>query len=609
MSYFICGLEPNISVRKVIEEILADIAPINRKNATYRMGSNSAFIVNYCGEKVIPDVTITNDKQGSWIAVIGTPLISLKTQQQKQAFLEEFLAAPTDSLSYKIDGNFAVFAYDALKNKFIVATDFNATIPIFYSITRHGVLFSSHELVLAKFIDSEIDPFGFSQSIYLGTIWLSYTRFKAIHKLLPTQVAIVDNDKELKTENYWRPKNEKIWSGSFEDCVDRWKLLAKEAIWKFYESAGQMPVICDLTAGEDTRLIVALCHAMEIPFKAQVTGITHSIDVTIAKEIASTLGLELIERIKYGITEEQLLPGALDINLIGDAYQEFFAACTEYATNIGSPLDDYHIVKYCGVPGGEAFRGSYYLRGKAIFPSLKSTLDYKFFTKMKYLLDFYPGLLKYPDVDFMQNIYKIVEDNLDDVSGFPVGLQIDHMLRLFQTCTLGLKYKNPLYLPFATNSMTRSIYSIPPRYKSGGRLTKACTEDLFPELAFIKNQKGVPTIRKTMLRMPLFIPEAMSVIKGVSSGAVSRLFKLTQANKWYYSLDWNATIFTTLLNKPPYSNWFANSQTMITGHMYNRNIIDPILSEAKGGSCRYVPILNRIITQELAFRWLVSVKG
>ena len=77
---------------------------------------------------------------------------------------------------------------------------------------------------------------------------------------------------------------------------------------------------------------------------------------------------------------------------------------------------------------------------------------------------------------------------------------------------LGLKYKNPLYLPFATNQMTRSIYCLSPRYKRGGKLTKACTEILFPELAFIKTQNGVPTIRKTMLRLPLFMPEYISVL-------------------------------------------------------------------------------------------------
>jgi hypothetical protein len=276
----------------------------------------------------------------------------------------------------------------------------------------------------------------------------------------------------------------------------------------------------------------------------------------------------------------------------------------EFATDTTEPLDDYSIVKYCGVPGGEAFRGSYYLRGKALFPSKRSILDYNFFTRMKYLLDYHPGLLRYSDDDFLRAIHEMVEDNVEDVKGFPVGIQIDHMLRVFQTCFLGLKYKNPLYLPFATNEMTRSIYCLSPSYKRGGRLTKACTEILFPDLAFVKTQNGVPTIRRTMLRLPLFLPEYISVVKKISSGAVSRLFKWAQANKWYYSHDLNAYIFTALLNTPPYSNWFSSSQAMITGHLYNPDPVNSILEKAKTGSCRWLPILGRVINQELAFRWV-----
>lgn len=604
MSYFIGGFKINTSDIKVFKEIFKDLVPINRKDASFQMKGGPSYFVSYDGNKIIRDVALRNEKSGSWLVLVGTPLVHLKSEQQEQEFLSEFLDNPHETLLNRIDGNFAVFSYDAPKNRLIAATDFNTTIPIFYTITSSGVVFSSHELALARFSNSEIDPFGFCQSIHLSILWTSCTRFKGIHRMLPNQILSTDDNKELHTEQYWRPHDEKIWSGSLDDHIERWNSLTKESIWKFYECSGQKPVICDFTAGEDARLIVANCHALGIPFRTQVTGVADSVDVVIAKKAAKKVGFDLMERRKYQITEEQLLDNAMHINLVSDAYPEFFTACSEFATNIGSPLDDYSVVKYCGVPGGEAFRGSYYMRGKAVFPSRRSTLDYKFFTKMKYLLDFHPGLLKYSDDDFLQSMYKIAEDNLEDVREFPVGTQIDHMLRMFQTCTLGLRYKNPLYLPFATGQMTRSIYCLPPKYKKGGRLTKACTELLWPELAFIKNQNGVPTIRRTIIRLPLFVPEYFSHIKNYSSGAVSRLFKWTQANKWYYSLDWNAQIFTTLLNKPPYCNWFSSSNEMITGHLYNPDIVNPFLAEAKNGSCRYVPVLGRIIRQEFTCRWV-----
>jgi hypothetical protein len=604
MSYFICGFKGDTAVCNAFEKVFVEVVPDHIRNDIAWMESKPSYLAMYGNKKVIRNVVIRDDRHGSWLAVIGTPLVRLESEQQEQAFLAEVLTSPADALRKKIDGNFAAFAYDAPRNRLIAATDLNSTTPIFYTMTPNGVLFSSHELPLARFVNAEIDPFGFAQLMHLGVTWNSHTRFRNIHKMLPCQICVIGDDMKLRTERYWEPLHERMWSGAFEDHIQKWISMLKEAVWKFYECSDHKPAIADFTAGEDSRLIVALCHALRIPFRAHVTGLPDDSDVIVAKQAAEKAGFDLIERRKLWITEEQLLANASKITLDCDAYQDFFAGCIEFATDSANPLDDCGIVKYCGVPGGEAFRGSYYLRGKALFPSKSSMLDYKFFTKMKYLLDFHPGLVKYADDDFIRAIHEMVKDDLEDVKEFPIGIQIDHMLRVFQTCLMGLKYKNPLYLPFATNHMTRSIYSIPPRYKRGGRLSKACTEILFPELAFVKTQNGVPTIRKTMLRLPLFLPEHISVIKKISSGAVSRLFKWKQANKWYYSHDLNAYMFTALLNAAPYCNWFLSSQAMITGHLYNPDIVNPILTQAKTGSCRYVPILGRMISQELAMRWV-----
>ena len=604
MSYFVCGFKSDTESINNLAKILAEIVPYHIRDSGYRVEGRFAALAVVGNKKVIPDIVVRNHKTGSWMVVIGTPLARLKSEQEEQAFLAEYLNNPFESLRNTIDGNFAVLSYDGERDKFIAATDFNNTTPIFYTITPNGVLFSSHELILARFLRSEIDPFGFCQLVHLGVTWNSYTRFRNIYKMLPCQISVVDNRKELHTECYWRPWDETIWSGDFEDHITRWGTLLEESVGKFYEMSDRKPVLADFTAGEDARLILAQCHALGIPYRAHVTGLADSIDVMIARKAAKKVGFELLERQQQWISEEQLLAEAANRSLDSDAYQGFTTLCSELATNTASPLDDYSIVKYCGAPGGEAFRGSYYLRGKALFPAKKTRLDHRFFTRMKYLLDYHPGLLKYSGEDFLGEVYKMVDDSLEEVKEFPVGIQIDHLLRVYQTCGLGLKYKNPLYLPFATNKMTRSIYCLSPRYKRGGRLTKACTEILYPELAFIKTQNGVPTIRKTVLRLPLFMPEYISIIKKISRGAISRLFKFKQAKQWYYREDLNAYIFTTLLNKPPYCNWFASSATMLTGHLYNPDIVETILSQAKIGSCRNLPVLERIISQELALRWV-----
>jgi hypothetical protein len=466
-------------------------------------------------------------------------------------------------------------------------------------------VFSSHELPLARLTGPEIDPFGFCHPVYLGVTWDSHTRFKGIRKMVPNQILIVEDGRPLRTEPYWRPGEEAEWSGSLDDQVERWLSLLQKAVWSYYECSGRRPAICDFTGGEDSRLIVAQCHALGIPFRAHVTGLPTDTDVILARNASQKLGLDLIERHKEWITEGQLLDKATEISLKSDAYQELTKACIEFASDNADPVDDWGHVKYGGVPGGEAFRGSYYLRGKAFFPARRSKLDLKFFVRMKYLLDFFPGLFRYPDEDFIQEIQEIAASRLEEVKTFPIGTQIDHMLRSFQTSLLiGLKYRNPLYLPLATGALTRSIYGLSPSYKKNARLTRACTEILYPELARIRNQKGVPTIRKTLLRQPLFLPEKYIVVRDITNGAMSRLLKWKQSNKWYYQQDRNTYVFTTLLNTPPYGGWFASAKTMVTGGLYSSEALNTLLEKAREGSCRWLPILGRIINQELACRWV-----
>jgi len=607
MAYFISGFKTDSVAIDAFDHMFRDILPDHESHGRARLTKNaSAYIINYNADKVIPNIEISSDSLGSWLVLLGTPLVNLKSEEQKQQLLSEFLENPTDSLCHRIDGNFSAFCFDAARDRFIVATDYNNTTPVFYSITPDGAFFSSHELALARFLGPDINPAGFFQSINLGVTWGSYTRFQNISKTLPCQIIVLDNNKNLHAEHYWRPQDEHTWSFSFDLLIEKWLGILKESIWKYFECSGQRPVISDFTAGEDGRLILSLCHSLGIPFTAQVRGSNDSTDVLVARRAANEIGFDLIVRPMHYLTTEQLLTDATKVSLHGDAYKEFTISCIDVATEKEAPLDDYSIVKYCGVPGGEAFRGAYYLRGKAFFPSKRTNLDYRFFTRMKYLLDYYPGLLRCSDHDGIETIFDMARSNLDDVKGFPIGIQIDHMLRVFQTCFEGLKYKNPLYLPFATNRMTRSLYSIPPGYKRGGKLTKACTEILYPELAIIRTQKGVPTIRKTLLRQPLFFPEYVSLMKGISSGAVSRLFKWRRGNKWYYDQTRNMYVFTALLNSRPYSDWLSSTTNMETGFLYNPNILNPILAKAKAGSCRFLPLLGRIVNQELACRWVYS---
>jgi hypothetical protein len=604
MGYFFSGYQTNISPIKDIENSFMDVVPSEIKKDVQSIKESKSFLMTYGVSKVISDVMIHDRKTGSWLAILGTPLINLSTEAQKMALLDRFFCSPMRTIKEELDGCFAVLSHNAPENTFYAITDYDNTTPIFYSATSSGIYFSSHELPLARFLHSQIDPLGFSMTIHLRLTWGSQTRFKGISKLVPCQIMTFRKLDRYSSEIYWKPSDETQWPSIFNDVIGKWLSLLKDSVQAFYNFSKNKTVICDFTAGEDARLLLSQCHAAKIPFLAMVDGLDNDLDVQVSKEASRKTGFDLVIRPKNLITEEKLLANATYISLMNDAYEDYFGSCTAYMINLAYPLTNYEYVKFCGGPGGEVFRGSYYLRGKALFPSSRGHFDYRFFTRMKYLLDFHPGLLRYSDEEFKHTIFALIEKSLEDVVKFPIGIKIDHLLRVFQTCNDGLIYKNPRYLPFATKHMTHSIYNIPPHFKRGGKLTKACTEILYPELAIIKTQKGVPTIRKTLPRTFLFLPEYISVTKSIMNGALSRLLKWTESNKPDYKWTRHAPVIKMLLSTPPYGDWFSSSKSMITGHLYNSGVIDSLLEEARGGSSRYVPILGRIINQELACRWV-----
>jgi hypothetical protein len=603
MGFFFAGFGTGPSMIPEIGRSFAEVIPPEIKNDVRRVEGSTSFLVSYGSDKVIPDVIIHDEDSGSWLALLGTPLTSWP-KEERGAVLTKFFCAPTDFIKDGLDGCFALLAYDAATGAVYAATDYNNTTPIFYASTPSGIFLSSHELPLARYLGSEIDPLGFSMTIHLKLTWGTLTRFKNIRKLLPCQILIFRNGRPPSSAYYWSPAEESQWPSDFDETIDRWLALLKDSLQAYYSRSRNKVVICEFTGGEDSRLLLSACHFLGIPFFAMVDGQGADPDVLVAKEAARKTGFNLVIRAKPQITEAQLLQYAVRISLRDDAYQDYFASCSLFAIDEANPPGYYDHVKFCGAPGGEAFRGSYYLRGKAFFPSSRRPWDSRFFTKMKFLLDFHPGLLKFPDVECQETLLALAEQSGKDVAEFPVGIRIDHLIRMFQTSNAGLIYKNPRYLPFATKGMTRTVYNLPPHFKRGGRLTKACTELLFPELAFVKTLKGVPTVRKTPRRIFLFLPEHIATVRAVASGAASRLFKWTESNKLDYQWSRNAATINALLKTPPYANWFSSSESMITGHLYNGPVVDSLLGEAKSGGSRYVPILGRILNQELACRWV-----
>jgi hypothetical protein len=492
---------------------------------------------------------------------------------------------------------------------FTAASDMNSTIPVFYSIINKSIYLTSSEFALARFLKVKMDSFGFSQAICLGSVWGELSRFKNLKKLSPAQIIQFNSKGVFTSEIYWTPREESLWTGHFDEVLAKWSHILRDSVRMYFNESESKSVVTDFSAGEDARLILAQCHALNIPYTAWVSGFKEDIDMIIANYAAKTIGFQLNIGLLSTMSPDELIKNAVNICVSTDSYEQFFKACLQYDTILSKFNNGFKHIHFTGIPGGAAFRGEYYLRGLALLPNQTLNKNFKYFIKKKFLLEHKRGLIKINENDFFQILYKNVFLSLKDVDNFPDGIKVDHILRIYQTSLWGLKYRYPIYLPCATIPMTRSIYNIHPNFKKGGRLTKACTENLFPKLALLKTQHGVPTIRKTFKRTHLFIPEYTSKLRILLFKILRRKLNIWSSSiltQNYLRTDINSSIYMTILSEEPYSKWFSSTDNMLTGCFYNSPEICSFLSKAKHGQCLNLNLLSRIIGNEIGCRWVYN---
>jgi hypothetical protein len=127
MSYFFAELNHSRTKTNHIERLFSDFTQTSAKRMVQ---SDLSSVVHYVQDKVIPDVFVRHNKSNSWLLLIGMPLLEYETEDELQTLSEKFLKDYNRTLKEEIDGHFALFAYDAFQQMFIVATDYNNLIPI-----------------------------------------------------------------------------------------------------------------------------------------------------------------------------------------------------------------------------------------------------------------------------------------------------------------------------------------------------------------------------------------------------------------------------------------------------------------------------------------------
>src|SRR5262245_48545717 len=97
MSYFVCALNASVDVRRALAQGLAGVVPDRLRVDPLGLSENP-YLVVFGHRKVIPHLWIADEPTRSWLAVLGTPLVSVKGEAEHKALLGAFLENPSSTL-------------------------------------------------------------------------------------------------------------------------------------------------------------------------------------------------------------------------------------------------------------------------------------------------------------------------------------------------------------------------------------------------------------------------------------------------------------------------------------------------------------------------------
>ncbi len=214
-------------------------------------------------------------QDGGWCAAVGKVHAS-----------EPLARAPIDTL----DGHFAAVRYDEADDRLQVLNDPFGIQALYVSDCGDRSYVSTCATALARHLGAVPDPLGAALFLRTGRQFGPVTHWQGIRRLDPATLVSFTGAKPTTT-TYWRPSiDQRVRSMSLQETADFCAYTLLSTIERYLH--GEPCVIADLTGGFDSRLVAAALVRLGIPFTAQTSGESETVDVRLAREVARAGGIE-----------------------------------------------------------------------------------------------------------------------------------------------------------------------------------------------------------------------------------------------------------------------------------------------------------------------------
>lgn len=242
----------------------------------------------------------------------------------------------------RLEGQYVVVFGNKATGELVVSRDPMAAIPL-YATERDGISWScTSSLVLARATSAKLNTKALRAIFSSGVILAPHSAFVGIDRLhAGQQLRLVAGT--MRETQEWSPFRAAMQHQNIAEAAERGLDLLRTSWNKMSETWER--ISCDLTAGLDSRLVVAVAAANESNFGTTVFGHEADTDVVIATEIAERFGWQL---------------DAVDVPADWGARRwEYFRRGIELSDGefAGSSLDKTLLVKELSLPNYDAATG------------------------------------------------------------------------------------------------------------------------------------------------------------------------------------------------------------------------------------------------------------
>lgn len=253
----------------------------------------------------------------------------------------------------RYEGNFASCAWDERSGRGYFFNDQVSQMNLYFIQQEDGLYVSTSALRLARSLKLGLDPVAVQGLFAQGVVQCPESMFKGLRRLNVGEMLVYEGG-QATVANVWHLIHQGPHLRPRSEAVLRLKDVLKDRFRRYSQAISGAGIVCDITAGYDSRLVVATCLNLDLNVALTVNGPEDAVDVQIAHKIAEAVGRKI-----YHFDTSTMIPEDIErdlqLRLLYRTNGEL--PFTEiYRHSLTRPILAEHFALHFTGTGGEMFR-------------------------------------------------------------------------------------------------------------------------------------------------------------------------------------------------------------------------------------------------------------